>query len=182
MSRAVWVPDRQDIIWINFNPQVGREMRDMHPMLVLSGEKAGGQFLIDQAKLVDTNVEGVIVKGSGHWLMEEAPEQTIPALVALLAVGGGSRSETWLKMIATNLDAEISLPEDGDFGGGQIGRHVPGAAGGVCHHIRAVCSGNLRVDLRLDSMPCEAFLQYGHEVADLNFWVLFDTHLVGRRL
>ncbi|WP_395818345.1 xylulokinase [Devosia sp.] len=35
----------------------------------------------------------------------------------LLAVGGGSRSETWLKMIATNLDAEISLPEDGDFGG-----------------------------------------------------------------
>ena len=54
------------------------------PMLVLSGEKAGGQFLIDQAKLVDTNVEGVIVKGSGHWLMEEAPEQTIPALVAFL--------------------------------------------------------------------------------------------------
>jgi len=54
------------------------------PMLVLSGEKAGGQFLIDQAKLVDTNVEGVIVKGSGHWLMEEAPEQTIPALTAFL--------------------------------------------------------------------------------------------------
>ncbi|WP_282295794.1 alpha/beta hydrolase [Stenotrophomonas sp. PS02289] len=54
------------------------------PMLVLSGEKAGGQFLIDQAKLVDTNVQGVIVKGSGHWLMEEAPEQTIPALVAFL--------------------------------------------------------------------------------------------------
>ena len=35
----------------------------------------------------------------------------------LLAVGGGSRSETWLRMIATNLDAEISVPEDGDFGG-----------------------------------------------------------------
>ena len=29
------------------------------PMLVLSGEKAGGQFLIDQARLVDDNVEGV---------------------------------------------------------------------------------------------------------------------------
>jgi pimeloyl-ACP methyl ester carboxylesterase len=54
------------------------------PMLVLSGEKAGGQFLIDQGRLVDTNVEGVIIKGSGHWLMEEAPEQTIPALVAFL--------------------------------------------------------------------------------------------------
>ncbi|MGJ7485476.1 alpha/beta fold hydrolase [Variovorax sp. LT2P21] len=54
------------------------------PMLVLSGEKAGGSFLIDQGKLVATNVEGVIVKGSGHWLMEEAPEQVIPALVKFL--------------------------------------------------------------------------------------------------
>jgi len=31
-----WVPDRGDIIWIDCNPQAGREMRDMHPMLVLS--------------------------------------------------------------------------------------------------------------------------------------------------
>ena len=31
-----WVPDRQDIIWINCNPQVGQEMRDVHPFLVLS--------------------------------------------------------------------------------------------------------------------------------------------------
>jgi len=54
------------------------------PMLVLSGEKAGGQFLIDQGKLVDTDVEGVIVAGSGHWLMEEAPGQVIPKLVAFL--------------------------------------------------------------------------------------------------
>ena len=35
-TRAPWVPDRRDIIWIDFNPQVGREMKDMHPMLVLS--------------------------------------------------------------------------------------------------------------------------------------------------
>lgn len=54
------------------------------PMLVLSGEKAGGQFLIDQGRMVDSHVEGVIIKGSGHWLMEEAPEQTIPALVGFL--------------------------------------------------------------------------------------------------
>jgi mRNA interferase MazF len=31
-----WVPDRKDIIWINFNPQAGKEMKDLHPMLVLS--------------------------------------------------------------------------------------------------------------------------------------------------
>ena len=31
-----WVPDRQSVIWIDCNPQVGREMRDVHPFLVLS--------------------------------------------------------------------------------------------------------------------------------------------------
>lgn len=35
-KRRLWVPDRQDIIWIDCNPQVGREMRDVHPFLVLS--------------------------------------------------------------------------------------------------------------------------------------------------
>ena len=48
------------------------------PMLVLSGGKAGGPFLIEQGKMVATNVEGVLVKGRGHWLMEEAPDQVIP--------------------------------------------------------------------------------------------------------
>ena len=31
-----WVPDRRDIIWIDFDPQSGREMKSRHPMLVLS--------------------------------------------------------------------------------------------------------------------------------------------------
>ncbi len=31
-----WVPERQDVIWIDCNPQAGGEMRDLHPMLVLS--------------------------------------------------------------------------------------------------------------------------------------------------
>ena len=35
-TRPAWIPDRQDIIWIDCNPQVGSEMRDVHPMLVLS--------------------------------------------------------------------------------------------------------------------------------------------------
>jgi pimeloyl-ACP methyl ester carboxylesterase len=54
------------------------------PMLVLSGEKAGGTFLIEQGKMVADNVEGMLVKGSGHWLMEEAPDQVIPKLVEFL--------------------------------------------------------------------------------------------------
>jgi pimeloyl-ACP methyl ester carboxylesterase len=54
------------------------------PMLVLTGEKASGEGLITQAKLVATNVDGVVIKGSGHWLMEEAPDQVIPKLVEFL--------------------------------------------------------------------------------------------------
>ncbi|GAA0748281.1 alpha/beta fold hydrolase [Ideonella azotifigens] len=54
------------------------------PMLVLTGEKASGQTLITQARLVNTNVEGVIVPNSGHWLMEEATDQVVPKLVAFL--------------------------------------------------------------------------------------------------
>jgi len=50
------------------------------PMLVLTGEKASGQFLIEQARLVASDVRGEVVKGSGHWLMEEAPEAVIPAI------------------------------------------------------------------------------------------------------
>jgi pimeloyl-ACP methyl ester carboxylesterase len=51
------------------------------PMLVLGGEKSGGDFLIAQGKMVADNVEGVIVAGSGHWLVDEAPGQVIPKLV-----------------------------------------------------------------------------------------------------
>jgi len=35
-AKADWIPDRQDIIWIDCDPQAGREMRDRHPFLVLS--------------------------------------------------------------------------------------------------------------------------------------------------
>lgn len=34
--KLAWVPERQDIIWIDCNPQVGQEMPDIHPFLVLS--------------------------------------------------------------------------------------------------------------------------------------------------
>ena len=55
------------------------------PMLVLTGEKASGNFLIEQGRLVASDVNGVVIKGSGHWLMEEAPDQVIPQLLDFLA-------------------------------------------------------------------------------------------------
>ena len=51
------------------------------PVLVLGGEKSGGDFLVTQGRMVATNVEGVIITGSGHWLIDEAPGQVIPKLV-----------------------------------------------------------------------------------------------------
>lgn len=36
MASKGWAPERGDIIWIDCNPQAGREMKDMHPLLVLS--------------------------------------------------------------------------------------------------------------------------------------------------
>jgi pimeloyl-ACP methyl ester carboxylesterase len=57
------------------------------PVFVLAGEKASGSFLIEQARLVATNVEGKVVAGSGHWLMEEAPQVTMPALEEFLRGG-----------------------------------------------------------------------------------------------
>ena len=53
-------------------------------MMVLTGEKASGTFLIDQGRLVATSVNGVVNKGSGHWLMAEARDQVIPQLIAFI--------------------------------------------------------------------------------------------------
>jgi pimeloyl-ACP methyl ester carboxylesterase len=54
------------------------------PMLVLTGEKGAGDFLIKQAELIDTDVQGAVVPGAGHWLMEEAPGYVIPKIVEFL--------------------------------------------------------------------------------------------------
>src|SRR5213594_2532398 len=54
------------------------------PLLVLTGEKASGDFLIEQTKVVASDVRGKVIKGSGHWLMEEAPAAVIPAITAFV--------------------------------------------------------------------------------------------------
>lgn len=54
------------------------------PMLILTGERASGELLLRQGRLVGAKVEGVIIPGAGHWLMEEVPEQVIPKLAAFL--------------------------------------------------------------------------------------------------
>jgi pimeloyl-ACP methyl ester carboxylesterase len=50
------------------------------PVRVIAGEKSGGSFLIEQVRLVAQDVDGTVIPGSGHWLLEEAPDLVIPVL------------------------------------------------------------------------------------------------------
>jgi len=63
--------------------KLAREKLPM-PMLVLTGQRASGTFLIDQARLVAKDVDGRVIEGSGHWLMEEAPDQVMPQIVSFV--------------------------------------------------------------------------------------------------
>jgi pimeloyl-ACP methyl ester carboxylesterase len=50
------------------------------PVRVIAGERSGGSFLIEQVRLVADDVDGTVIPGSGHWLLEEAPDIVIPIL------------------------------------------------------------------------------------------------------
>jgi pimeloyl-ACP methyl ester carboxylesterase len=50
------------------------------PVLAIGGEKANGVALVEQMKLVASNVNAVVLKDTGHWVMEERPNETSDAL------------------------------------------------------------------------------------------------------
>jgi len=54
------------------------------PVLAIGGEKANGALLGKQMKLVASDASVVVLKGTGHWVVEEAFETTTKALVEFL--------------------------------------------------------------------------------------------------
>ncbi len=54
------------------------------PVLVIGGEKSLGDALGQQMKLVATDVTVVVLKDTGHWVLEERPKETTDALVKFL--------------------------------------------------------------------------------------------------
>jgi pimeloyl-ACP methyl ester carboxylesterase len=54
------------------------------PVLTIGGEKANGEVLGKQAKLVATDVTVIVLKNAGHWIMEEQPQETTEALQKFL--------------------------------------------------------------------------------------------------
>jgi pimeloyl-ACP methyl ester carboxylesterase len=54
------------------------------PVLSIGGEKSLGEALGRQMKLVASDVTTVVLKDTGHWLLEERPQETREALVNFL--------------------------------------------------------------------------------------------------
>lgn len=54
------------------------------PVLAIGGEKANGALLGRQAKIVASDATVVVLKNTGHWVLEENPKETIDALVKFL--------------------------------------------------------------------------------------------------
>jgi len=54
------------------------------PVLAIGGEKANGEALGQQARLVGTDVSVIVLKDTGHWIMEERPKETSEALEKFL--------------------------------------------------------------------------------------------------
>jgi pimeloyl-ACP methyl ester carboxylesterase len=54
------------------------------PVLAIGGEKANGDVLGQQMKLVATGATMVVLKNTGHWVLEENPKETTAALLNFL--------------------------------------------------------------------------------------------------
>ncbi len=96
-----------------FLPYLSGE-RTPHNNARARGSFTGLSHLSDARTMTQAVMEGVAfaVRDSQRVLADAGT-----GIKTLLAVGGGSRSELWLEMIATNLGMEVAVPQDGDFGG-----------------------------------------------------------------
>ena len=96
-----------------FLPYLGGERTPLNSATV-RGAFTGLEHATDRAAGTRAVLEGVTyaIRDS-----RDALAATGTRLENLLAVGGGSRSDYWLKAIATALDCPVQLPVAGDFGG-----------------------------------------------------------------
>jgi pimeloyl-ACP methyl ester carboxylesterase len=51
------------------------------PVLAIGGEKANGAVLGQQMKMVATRRNEIVLKNTGHWVLEERPKETTDALL-----------------------------------------------------------------------------------------------------
>jgi pimeloyl-ACP methyl ester carboxylesterase len=85
-------PGRMRAGWAYFVsfPQAARDFAELSrtrlkmPVFAIGGEKSLGDFLGQQMKLVASDVRVVVLKYSGHWLLEDRPVETTKALLEFL--------------------------------------------------------------------------------------------------
>jgi xylulokinase len=95
-----------------FMPYLGGERTPHNDAQIRAGFLHLGHAT-DRAAMTRAVMEGVT-----HALRDsfDAMTQTGTQIDSLIAVGGGSKSDYWLKAIATSLNMPIQLPAAGDFG------------------------------------------------------------------
>jgi pimeloyl-ACP methyl ester carboxylesterase len=85
-------PGRMRASWAYFVsfPQAAKDFEELAktkltmPVLAIGGEKANGTLLGEQMKIVASNATMVVLKNTGHWVLEENPKETTAALVKFL--------------------------------------------------------------------------------------------------
>jgi pimeloyl-ACP methyl ester carboxylesterase len=85
-------PGRMRAAWAYFVswPQTAKEFAELSrmkltmPVLAIGGEKSLGNELAQQMKLVASEVSVVVLKDTGHWILEERPKETTDAVVKFL--------------------------------------------------------------------------------------------------
>jgi len=91
-TEAYSKPGRMRAAWAYFAswPQLAKEFAQLSqtkltmPVLSIGGDKSLGNELAEQMKLVADNVAVVVLKDTGHWILEERPKETTDALVKFL--------------------------------------------------------------------------------------------------
>ncbi len=85
-------PGRMRAAWAYFAswPQLAKDFAELSqtkltmPVLSIGGEKSLGNQLAEQMKLVASDVTVVVLKDTGHWVLEERSKETTDALVKFL--------------------------------------------------------------------------------------------------
>ncbi len=85
-------PGRMRAAWAYFAswPQPAKDFAQLSqtkltmPVLSIGGEKSLGDELAEQMKLVADNATVVVLRDTGHWILEERPKETTDALLTFL--------------------------------------------------------------------------------------------------
>ena len=81
------------------------------PVLSIGGDKANGDALAQQVKLVASNASSVTLANTGHWIMEESPVATSDALTRFLGVPVSTKSSQTSPTRAASTAGSSALPQ-----------------------------------------------------------------------